>query len=254
MNVAAMRLPGMDVNTAKLGPVLAGVAALLCVLIGGWWFGRVHDVRQVRNLEIVGPLKHVSPADIATVLQPHVDSGFLALDLDEARDSLEQLPWVSRARAERYWPAGVRVQVWEREAGARWNERQLLDVDAHAYTPAPSDLVGPLPTLRGPVGHEKEVLDAFQRYSKRVEGTPFELAGIALDARGEWSATTKGGIGLRLGRGSPDARFDVLVTTVSKSLADRLGQVDYVDLRYTNGFAVGWKAGAQQPAPGAAHG
>ena len=248
-----MRMPEASWDAARIAPVLAGAAALVCVLIGGWWFGRLHDMQQVQNLEVAGPMNHVSANAVALAVGDRVDNGFLALDLEGVKRDVEQLPWVARARAERFWPAGVRIQVWERAASARWGAHQLLDVQAQAFTPPAADLLPELPMLDGPAGHEREVLDTYRRDGARLASTQFALAGLALDARGEWSATTQRGIGLRLGRGTPEQKFEMLATTVSKALADRLDQVAYVDLRYTNGFAVGWKEQTQSSA-GTTHG
>ncbi len=47
----------------------------------------------------------------------------------------------------------------------------------------------------------------------------------------------------RLGRRDLDERFYRFFAVVAPTLAAELKRVDYVDLRYTNGFAVGWRDG-----------
>ena len=248
-----MELPAESRDSSQLAPMLAGVAALLCVLTGGWWLSHSGDLHQVLNLEVAGHLQHVSPAQVEAVLDDSINSGFLALDLEGAKRAVEGLPWVARARAERFWPAGIRVQIWEREPFARWGTRQLLDANAHPFSPDAADLSAQLPALSGPAGRERDVMDAYRRFSSRLANTPFALAGLTLDARGEWSALAQNGIGIRLGRTTPDEKFELLLTTVSTALSERMDQVAYVDLRYTNGFAVGWKE-QPQPSAGETHG
>lgn len=248
MTELAMELPNESSDSSRFAPMLAGVAALLCVLTGGWWLSRYGDLHQVLNLQVAGQLQHVTANQVALALGDSIDNGFAGLDLEVAKREVESLPWVARARAERYWPAGIRVQVWERQPYARWGTRQLLDTEAHAYSPPPADLAVQLPALQGPPGRERDVMDAYQRFSARLANTPFALSGLALDARGEWSALAQNGIGIRLGRSAPDQKFELLLTTVNQALSDRMDQVAYVDLRYTNGFAVGWK---NQPVPAA---
>ena len=42
-----------------------------------------------------------------------------------------------------------------------------------------------------------------------------------------------------------DARLARFFTVVAPALADEFGRIEYVDLRYTNGFAIGWQAAAE---------
>ena len=83
--------------------------------------------------------------------------------------------------------------------------------------------------------------DAYQRLSTALAATPLALSGLSLDARGEWTAQTYAGVELRLGQGAPDEHVAVLTGSASRALSTRWREVAYVDLRYTNGFSVGWK-------------
>ena len=50
----------------------------------------------------------------------------------------------------------------------------------------------------------------------------------------------EGGPELRLGRRDVGERLERSFAVVTPALAGELERVRYVDLRYTNGFAVGW--------------
>jgi cell division protein FtsQ len=54
---------------------------------------------------------------------------------------------------------------------------------------------------------------------------------------------------VRLGRRDVDQRLERFIRTASQVIAHRLGDINYVDMRYSNGFAIGWRgAGAPVPA------
>ena len=53
---------------------------------------------------------------------------------------------------------------------------------------------------------------------------------------------------VRLGRRDVDARLDRFIRTASQVISHRVSDVSYVDMRYANGFAIGWR-NAQAPAP-----
>ena len=65
----------------------------------------------------------------------------------------------------------------------------------------------------------------------------------AIDERGSWRLVLGGGQEVRLGRRDLDERFYRFFDVVAPTLAAELKRIEYVDLRYTNGFAVGWRDG-----------
>lgn len=222
--------------------VVAG-AVVLALVAGIVWAG-VHWVSRqaVARVQIEGRFTHLKVADIDAVLRPLVDRRFGELDLPALRAAVQQLPWVARASVERVWPATVRVRAVERVPFARWNEAQLLDVDAQAFTPAAADLPDDLPKLAGTPGKEAMVTEMFRALSAQLKDSAFALAGLSRDARGEWLAQTTSGLELRLGRDDPQNAVATLLGPAERLLKNRVSEVKYIDLRYTNGFSVGWQA------------
>lgn len=232
-------LRGVSIN---FRPLLAGLAALLLVLAGGGVLMALRGNAAVTHLQVEGSFQRVPPEAVRAAAAAQLATGFLSANLDAIRAGVEALPWVERARVERVWPADIRVRVWEREPLARWGEAALLSTRAVPFTPPVKDIPPGLPRLFGPPGHEREVMEAYQRLSSRLAATPFPLASLVEDARGEWVVHTAGGIELRLGQGAPDGKLDTIAGPLARALGQRLQEVSYVDLRYTNGFAVAWHA------------
>lgn len=244
------RIPGMDAETAMTLPSTPGtirippkLAVLLaCLLLAGIALSLL-DLPDpaLTRLQVEGDFRHVSAQQVRETVEPLLLLGFFGTDIEAIKDVLIALPWVARVRVERAWPRGLRVRLWEREPYARWNESQLLDTTAIPFQPAPSELPDALPQLGGIAGHERDVMSTYQRLVSSLSSTPFALTGLQLDPRGEWMAQTRAGIELRLGQGQPDEKIPMIVGAVTTTLAGRYDDVAYVDLRYSNGFAVGWR-------------
>ncbi|HUS24039.1 MAG TPA: cell division protein FtsQ/DivIB [Candidatus Binatia bacterium] len=243
MNAAVMieSEPPQTAFALRVGALAAGISAMLAVVIGGWLLLQSGSERRIDSIQIEAPLRQVDAGTIRATLRPTLQAGLLEVDLDAARASLERLPWVARARADRVWPASVRVRIWERTPYARWGAGRLLDTEARSFTPGGA-LPDGLPLLDGAPGHEQEVKDAYGRLEALLQASPFALEGLALDARGEWTGRTRQGAELHFGRGAPDQRTSLLLGPAARALAGRIEQIQYIDLRYTNGFAVGWRA------------
>ena len=71
------------------------------------------------------------------------------------------------------------------------------------------------------------------------------LPGIALLAGhlGAWELDLADGITVRLGSRQVDERFERFMVTAVKLIAQRADDIAYVDMRYSNGFAIGWRSG-----------
>jgi cell division protein FtsQ len=65
---------------------------------------------------------------------------------------------------------------------------------------------------------------------------------VRLDERGAWELRLGDGLQVRLGRQDVHERLERFIRLASPMVAKRVGEISYVDMRYTNGFSVGWNA------------
>lgn len=232
-------MPRVQIPSIKIPRAAPAVLAAILVLAG--FYALKPQDGPLTQLEVRGEFAHLQPEDVRQAAEPYLASSFFTVDVAQLREALAALPWVARVRAEREWPGAISVRVWERQPYARWNEAAMLDLESHPFTPRAAEIPTGLPRLSGNPGHELEVAQTWQRLAPALLGSPFELLGLKLDARGEWSAHTTGDIELRFGQDAPDSRIATLNGVARRVLEGRWEQVQYLDLRYTNGFAVGWR-------------
>ncbi|MGH8276157.1 MAG: cell division protein FtsQ/DivIB, partial [Steroidobacteraceae bacterium] len=70
------------------------------------------------------------------------------------------------------------------------------------------------------------------------------MTALRLDARGAWEFDLADGVTVRLGRRQVDERFEKFMNAAVKLVTQRGEEISYVDMRYTNGFAIGWRGTA----------
>jgi cell division protein FtsQ len=217
-----------------------GLALVVAILL------EIQEARQagVTQLELEGPFTRIQPAQLRDVMQPWLTSGVPQMDDIKAR--LEQLPWVAQARVERAWPGVLRVRIWEYAPYAQWND-ELLSTDGNVFRVPQADIPADLPRLSGPSGRQLEVRDAYQLLVSGLSSSGFVPIGLSLNDRGDWIARLASGAELRFGRADMAEQIEFIRGPVSKALTEKLSEVQYVDLHYSNGFAVAFK-----PAPKAA--
>ena len=153
---------------------------------------------------------------------------------------------------QRSWPRGLRVTVIEQQAVARWNSTGLVNAHGDLFAGNPHFAPPELPQLAGPPGSEAEVVARYMGVQGRIVESGVRLTALTLDARGAWELALDNGVAVRFGRRQVDERFERFMGVALRMVCQRAADIAYVDMRYTNGFAVGWRSGAPH-SPASAH-
>jgi cell division protein FtsQ len=228
---------------ARRAAVLAGVAGALIALT--WALDR-----PIRVISMDGAFQRVSPGEVEKAVAPFTNSGFMSADLDRIQRAVEAVPWVDRARVQRRFPNSLHVTVVEETAMARWGESGLLNTRGELFIRQATHVPAELPRLSGPDGTESQVAQRYLAVQGRMLEAGMRMAALRLDARGAWEMDLDSGVTVRLGRRDVDERLDRFIRTAAQVISHRLSDITYVDMRYSNGFSIGWRnAAAPTPAP-----
>lgn len=237
-----------EVLVERLQSLLPGLRQALSVLVVAgltaasvWGLTLALD-RPIAKVEVGGQFQRVALLQIEEVVAPFRGAGFLSVDLDALRAALQRIDWVDRARVERQWPNGVRVRITEHVAAARWGDEGLMNTRGELFITQARHVPPELPQLIGPPGTESQVARLYLRTYPRLLDVGMRLARVELDARGAWQLTLANDVVVRLGRQDLEGRLERFIRVASPLVATRGGEVRYVDLRYSNGFSVGWNA------------
>jgi cell division protein FtsQ len=203
--------------------------------------------RPVQTISMDGSFQRVSPGQIEKAVARYAHAGFMSADLDDIQRAVEALPWVDHARVQRRWPNSLRVSVVEQTAAARWGESGLLNTRGELFVRNAAHVPAELPRLSGPEGTESAVAQRFMSAEGRMLEAGLRIAAVRLDERGAWELDLDSGVTVRLGRREVDERIDRFIRTVSQVIAHRMSEISYIDMRYSNGFAIGWR-NSQTPA------
>jgi cell division protein FtsQ len=223
--------------------LLALLFALVAVALL-FWGAIAWSIRQpvfaLRQVVIEGALKRANPAHLEAVIREELRGTFFTLNLPEARASLQRVPWVKTAALRRQWPNRLRIALTEHEPMARWTEGALVDTQGEVFN---AEFTGELPQLAGPDDSAALVAARLREYGAALSARSLEISELRLSPRGGWQLRTRGAaaLAIELGRNEPGERLSRFVAYYPRTVAAlaRAGsRIDYVDLRYRNGFAV----------------
>jgi len=197
--------------------------------------------RPIDAVVVNSAFERVSAIEVEEALSAHVQVGFLSADLPSMRAELLDIPWVANANVRRRWPSSIEVLIIEEQPAACWGDAGLLNVDGDLFVAAAQHVPAELPRLSGPPGTERRVSEMFFSIRQRLEHRGMTAVALRLDQRGAWELELSSGIRVRLGASFVAQRLDRFFDALDMVIAEQSERVDYVDMRYTNGFAIGWK-------------
>lgn len=225
------------------------VALPVVGLLNGWYAA---DRWPVRQLELQAEFANVSAEQIRAAAAPSMGIGFFAVDLASVQKSVAQLPWVEKVEARKRWPDTLVLRVYEQRPYAHWGVDRLLNRDGQLFqVPGAGDIQG-LPKLDGP---EERIADVVKFHSEIVaasSGSGLRIAGVSLSARGSWTVHLDSGAEIVVGSEHARERLQRFLQMYPRVAGSGQGAFEYVDLRYSNGFAMKWPGQpvtAPPPAP-----
>lgn len=208
--------------------------------------------QNISQVSVMGRFQRVSPIEVEQAVKARVrDIGLVSVDLAAVQRAVEQLPWVDKATVERQWPRALNIRVVEQVPAARWGANGLLNTRGELFISEARHIPTELPRLSGPRGSEAEVARRYLAAQSQIAEAGMRLTAVRLDARGAWEFDLDNGITVRLGRRQIDERFARFVQAGVSQIASHANDIHYIDMRYTNGFAIGWRSGNQRVAAAA---
>ncbi|GAL06479.1 cell division protein FtsQ [Photobacterium aphoticum] len=160
-------------------------------------------------------------------------------DVDDIQHALEAMPWVARAAVRKQWPDTLKVYLVEQQPVASWDDQYLVNADGVVFTAPMAQAGKPLVALAGPDGSSQEVLSVWHEMQPLLQRAGFDIARLTLNERRAWRVWLTNGIRLELGRTDRIERLRRFIS-LSPDLEQQGKAIEYVDLRYDTGAAVGW--------------
>ncbi|MEL6869350.1 MAG: cell division protein FtsQ/DivIB [Pseudomonadota bacterium] len=216
--------------------------ALVCAsVIGAGWLVRAAVDVPVAAMSVDGPFQRVTVLDVREAVADEVAKGFVGASLQRMQRNIEALAWVDTASVRRVWPDRMHVVVQEQIPAARWGEDGLLNVRGELFIESVRHEYAELPRLSGPQNAVQDVAAQYLALRGPLIAAGLGLRVVTLDKRGAWQFVLGNGIEVRLGRREAQARAERFISVASPVVARHAEKIRYVDMRYSNGFSVGWK-------------
>ncbi len=230
----------VDINPNTM--LFTGFGILIGVLCVATWL-KLLDPKTLplRTVQLEASFKQLSKQELHGLISQKIDGGFFSVDVDGIKASLNAQPWVSEAEVRRVWPDTLHVVIKEQVAVARWRDQALVGARGELFYPPKETFPADLIVLDGPeetVGQMANKLGVFNRALKGIE---LDMTRLVLTERRAWEFELSSSMVVALGRKDVEQRLNRFVKFFPQ-LEKREADMKRIDMRYTNGFAVQWRA------------
>lgn len=227
-----------------------GVSFFVLVIITIFSFGLFlnnkmssEESTPVTSIVIGGEMPFTIRQDIERAIENVNLGNFFNVDVNDVQEKVSKLPWVYSVSVRKKWPNELKIYVVDQTPIALWNGDFLINEYGKAFQADTTRLKSALPAFFGPEGSEHIALENFINLSKLLKFNDLSIDELLLTERHSWQLTLNNGVMLNLGRENKIERvqrfMDVYPQIIKTKKENQ--QVDYVDLRYDTGLAVGWK-------------
>lgn len=199
------------------------------------------DILPVKHVRIEGEFRRLSPDNLQSIVIDTVRGGFFNVNVDEIKKILLDDQWVQQVTVRRIWPDRLSVQVSEQIAVAKWGEQGLINGYGEYFSPDPDTFPEGLPVLRGPENTYSLMLERYHLFQNILKSSGLIISLLTLNDRRAWTVQLANGPLLVLGKKNIELRMNRFATYLGNEYSIDLSDIERVDLRYTNGFSVGWK-------------
>jgi len=230
------------------------IVVLFSLITISWWLTQ-HFIGQesapVTSIVISGEMPYSQRSDIINAIDK-VDMGnFFQVDVNEVQRHVLTLPWVYSVAVRKQWPNELKIYVVDQNPVALWNGDFLINQGGQVFQADIERINHDLPNFFGPEGSELVALKNYRDLNELLDFKALKIDELVLSERFSWQLTLNDGVTLNLGREERVERiqrfmdvYPIIKAQLKAKIITEKQQnqaVDYIDLRYDTGLAVGWK-------------
>lgn len=232
-------------NGAFLGGLFFFLIVVGTIVWSGWmvmtWM-KDADRLPMSKLVLTGERHYTKNDDVRKAILSLGQPGtFMTVDVNAIQNQISMMPWIRQVTVRKQWPDELKIHIVEYRPYARWNDQNMVDAEGRVFNlPASESGKGDYVLLYGPQGSQKEVLKELANFQSTLATNKLKLKSLSMTARHAWQIILDNDTRIELGKKDVLERLNRFLELYPLLQQTTDKRVDYVDLRYTSGAAVGW--------------
>ena len=193
-------------------------------------------IKNVTSSELI----NVNKDDISEAIKYLYSKSFFDIDLNYLKNKLEKIEWVRKINVRRSYPNEIIIDIEEHTPILIWNNKMYINKYGEKFNVSKIDKN--IPILISDESRINEVFTYFELFNDKLSSRKldFKITKIVENEIRSLTISLSSGINIQLGSKDVNKKI-TLFFEIYKSLSTRdLNKIRYIDMRYSNGFSVGW--------------
>lgn len=226
-------MPNTLDNIKKFTVIIYGFIFLLSIFVAIQFLARV-DL-PIKQISIIGEYQHIDKEQVDLIANEYIEGNFFLINLDQTRHAFKKLAWVREIAIRKKFPDTLEVTIEEHKPIARWGRVGLVNSYGEIFNAASQE---ELPSFIGYETFVKEMTLKFMEMNKILSKELMQVGTITLSERLSWEVITDNQVRVILGKDNIIKKLNLFTNNYQNILAELKNRIEYVDLRYKDGFSV----------------
>ena len=196
----------------------------------------------IKNISIESIIININKDDVFEKSKNYLDSkSFFNFKINILKKEIEEVSWVKSADIRRVYPGEIKIYIEEHIPIAIWNNESYMNNIGDIFFI--NNIKKNLPILISNQSGNKIMFEYFSLLLKYISDENFDIKIKKIEENDIRSLSAYLSSGIIVKFGSKDIRGKILTfIKVYKTLnTSDLEKIRYIDMRYSNGFSIGWK-------------
>lgn len=216
------------------------ILMLLPLLASFVYLSQQGTLLPIRTIQLSGTFQYIDQKEVESTLQAFIGEGFFSLDIHLIQKSLNKNSWTESVSIRRIWPDRLNIKIVEKKPVARWDDRHLISHRAVVYHTS-TEAFRQLPLVNSVNTRPEKILYRYYQLTALFGEFNEKVIQVQMDSRGALSIELASGLKIKVGRDNIEYKIERLMTIYLEQILPRRDEIEQIDLRYSNGFAVAWK-------------
>lgn len=226
-------MPNILDNIKKITLIIYAFIFLLSIFVALQLLARA-DL-PIRQISIIGEYQHIDKEQVDLIANEYIEGNFFSINLDQTRQAFKKLAWIREIAIRKKFPDTLEVTIEEHKPIARWGRIGLVNNYGEIFNAASQD---ELPLFIGYENFVKEMTLKFMEMNKILSKELMQVGTITLSERLSWEVITDNQVRVILGKDNIIKKLNLFTNNYQNILAELKNRIEYVDLRYKDGFSV----------------
>ena len=196
----------------------------------------------IKEISIESKIINTSKDDVFEKSKNYLNSkSFFNFKINILKKEIEKVSWVKSADIRRVYPGKIKIYIEEHVPIAIWNNKSYMNDTGDIFFIR--DIEKKLPVINSNKNRNKIMFVYFSLLLKYISDYNFDIKIKKIEENDIRSLSAYLSSGIIVKFGSKDIKdkihtFIKLYKTLNSSDLEKIG---YIDMRYANGFSIGWK-------------